>query len=117
MEDDYDLPEQQRVQSAYYEDLDKKTKSNNQEYQPIGNAGSKIRQQQPGYQNVSMTGSGREQTKVTDVEGAYDLPESDGNDKQQGNYEELDKKSMDKDHAYQALAKGNTQPSYQNVKL
>ena len=117
MEDDYDLPEQQRAQSAYFDDLDKKTMSDKQEHQPIGDTGSKIRQQEPGYQNVSMTGSGRGQTKVTDVEEVYDLPESDENDKQQGNYEELDKKSMDKDHAYQALAKGNTQPSYQNVKL
>ena len=78
---------------------------------------SKDSQQQPGYQNVSMSARERDQTKVTHVEGEYELPEYDKNNKQQGNYEELDKGGMDDVHAYQALAKGNVQPSYQNVKM
>ena len=93
-EGDNGHPEQEEAQSAYYEDLDKKTVSDNHKYQQIGNAGSKIGQQQLGYQNVSVSTSGRGQIKVRGVEGEYDLPEFDVNDNQRGNYEELDQKSM-----------------------
>ena len=90
--------------------------SNNHEYQPIGNARSKIGQQQSYYQNVSVSASGRGQTKVTGVEGDYELPESDVSDNQ-GTMKNLTRKACKKDHIYQALAKGKLPPSYQNVKL
>ena len=96
----YAHPDPEVGNSGYYEDLNKTTVNKEQ--------------QRRGYQNVAMS-SNQGQTQVSSD---YDLPESDGGKKQQGNYEELNKKGMEKDHEYQALGKGETKPPpYQNVKI
>ena len=100
--------------SGYYEDLDKTTVNKEREYQSIDNDIPENEKQRRRHQNAAMSGNQGQ----TQVSSDYDLPESDGGKKQQGNYEELDKKGMEKDHEYQALSKGETKPPpYQNVKI
>ena len=111
-EDGLDYAEQDRAQSVYYEDVDNKIMNTNKGNQIMDN---KIGQQQSGYQNIAMSVTGKcRQMKVANEEVLYDLPEDGVEEKQQETYEELDKKSMEKDHEYQALDKGKTQhPPYQ----
>ena len=112
-EDGYANPDPVVGNSGVYEDLDKPIVNSEQEYHSIINDIPKNEKQGRGYQNVAVAGN-QGQTEGRKEERDYDLPESDAGKKQQGNYEELDKKGMDKDHDYQALAKGKRQlPPYQ----
>ena len=113
MKADDDYAEQDRAESDYYEDVDNEIINIHQNYHTTD---VKIGQHQRDYPNIAM--SVIERGLANKDEGVYDLPEEGAEEKQEENYEELDKKSMEKDHEYQALVKGKTQhPPYQNVNL
>ncbi|XP_072025795.1 uncharacterized protein [Amphiura filiformis] len=93
--DDYENPEPQRAQSEYYEDLDKKTMSKEQEYQSLAKDGEKTEAKQPRYQNVTMTGKTQSSTHVPVDEFDYEVAGPAERKRSSGLYEDLNKETMD----------------------